>query len=171
MPALYEITTDMQALDAMLDEIGHDHPDAADVRAALLNANIAEADKLANYTKYIKKLEMEAVAAKAEAEQYAKKAKTRTDRIAWLKAGVIEHLQRLGKTSADTSDGRTVRIQPNGGKFPVEIEPNTDPKAVPPQFARVKYELDKEAIYDALTTGECLDFAALKPRGVHLRID
>lgn len=58
------------------------------------------------------------------------------------------------------------KICKNGGKQGIDIDENH----VPDNYKRIVYETDKEKIRKDLEEGKELPFAALKPRGTHLRI-
>ncbi len=171
MRRLFDIGEDLLAIDGLIDDLDGDISDPA-VDAALgmwLNeSETEEGVKLDGYAGYIRQLEHEADVAKAEAEEYRRRAQTRENRVAWLKARLIQHLQRTGRTKVATATGRTVAVQSNGGRRPVTFIELFDADSIPIEFT--KRVVDDEAIRAALEAGQELNFAHLGERGVHLRI-
>lgn len=172
MKSLYEIGKDMEALDHLAEErggeIGGEVENAFDQWIAELVND--EAQKLANYIGYLKQLEMEKVAAEAEAEQWKKRAKTREARINFLKARMLAHLVATGRTEAVSSVGIKVKVTPNGGALPLVLDPTVDATSLPAEFTETQVRPNAVAIRAALTKGIELSFARLAPRGQHLRI-
>lgn len=170
MRPLYEITADLIALDAVLDEFEGDLSKAGpNVEAWLTEVEGEEAAKLDGYVNLMKSLEMESAAARAEAEQFLCKAKARTDKFEYLKAMLAGHLRATGKSKVKTAGGRTLSIVGNGGHRPVIVDV-TDPMALQERFREVEVSISKEKIREALTEGEDLPFARFGDRGTHLRI-
>lgn len=169
---LYQIGADLLALDALLDEANGDLSDPAveAAAAAWFDALAAEeAAKLDGWIGYVRQLEMEAAAAKAEAEQWLTRVRSREARVAWLKERLKRHLEATGRTKATTLSGRTIAVQANGGHPPVEIDA-VDPYGVADRLCEVRRLIDREKVRTALLAGEGLSFARLVPRGTHLRI-
>ena len=170
---LFAISDDLLALNDLLEQLDGDVTNP-EVDAAVTKwfAELAsdESKKLDGYAGYIKQMEMESVAAKAEADQWAAKARTRDNRVKWLKERVKVYLELTGRTKATTDTGRTFAIQNNGGVVPLIIAELTDPKTVDPKFQKVTYSFDSEAIRQALADGGTLDWARLEKRGTHLRL-
>jgi len=173
MPSLWEIADDIRALDALIEELGGDITDpqvttAWEAMAASLATD--ESRKLDGYVNWIKRLEMEAAAVRAESDQYLQKARTRDNRIAWIKANLKLHLETTGRTKIETETHRVVSIRGNGGSTPVKLADTIDPAALPDEFTIVRRAPDMEAIRAALSGGRELPFATLEKRGTHLRI-
>lgn len=173
MPSLFEIGSDLQALDDLLDENGGDITDPA-VEAAVsewfAKASEDEAEKLEAYVGLIRQLSAEVATAKAEADLFRGKAKAREGRIDFLKRRLREHLERTGRTKATTAAGRTLSIQSNGGAVPVRLAFAIDLADVPERFVKVTKAIDVDAVRKALEIGEVLPFASLGERETHLRI-
>lgn len=170
---LFQLGDDIRALDDLIEELGGDVSDPQ-VEAAWLamaeQLTTDEAAKLDGYVNYIRTLEMEAVAAKAEAEQYAMKARTRENRVKWIKERLKQHLEATGRTKAETATKRAIAIQANGGKPPLILVDNLDPATLPDHLVIIRRTPDTDAIRAALEAGEPLPFASLGCRGTHLRI-
>lgn len=170
--SLFDIGHDLIALDLLLDEIGGDVTDPqADAAITAWTAELAndEARKLDGWVGYVRQLEMEAAAAKAEAEQWLARVKSRESRIAWLKETLKRHLENTGRTKVQTLAGRTIAVQANGGHPPVEIDA-VDPYGLPDRLCEVRRLIDREKVRRALEAGEELAFARVLPRGTHVRI-
>jgi len=170
---LFAISDDLLALNDLLEQLDGDVTNP-EVDAAVTKwfAELAndESKKLDGYAGYIKQMEMESVAAKAESEQWAAKARTRDNRVKWLKERVKVYLELTGRTKATTETGRVFAIQNNGGVVPLIINEGTDPRSIEPQFQKVTYSFDSEAIREAIADGKELPWAHLDKRGTHLRL-
>lgn len=127
-------------LDARLDEIGDALTAKADACAAM-----------------VRTLEAEAAAFKEEADRFGAKRKAAEAGAARLKTYLKSCLELAGERKVKGARF-TVAIQANAPS--VELE-ETDPEALPPEFVRVKKEVDKTAIKTALQAGEPLAFARL----------
>jgi hypothetical protein len=174
MPSLFDIGTELQALDQLLDERGGDISDT-DVEAAVTQwfEQLAhdESRKLDNYYGLIRQLEGEAEVAKSEANTFRQKAQTRERRIAWLKSLLLTHLQRTNRTKVSTATGRTIALQANGGKLPLAVNWDLiDLDEIDPKFVTIKRELNQDAVRAALESGEEFIYAMIQERGQHLRI-
>lgn len=172
---LLEIGDDLQALNDLLEEAGNElaTPEVEAAFNALADGiSREEAVKLDGCVNYLRRLEMEATAARAEAEQYMMHATTREARMRRFKDFLLAYLQRSGRTKAETSTGRVLAIQKNGGKPPLRFVDNIDPATVPDHLVIVKRTLDTEAIRKALADAdpEAKRIAMLDAPGCHLRI-
>lgn len=174
MKPLYAITDQMLRLNDLLEEVEGDLSRLGEREEAVsLLLSELEADqgvKLDNLLDLARQLEMEAVAAKAEAEQWAAKAKTRQARSEYLLGIVKQHLTATGQPKVRTATGRTVAVVANGGQPPVQLAEAIDPAAVPEEFVRVKKEIDMQRVRLFLESGGRLAFATLGERGNHLRV-
>ena len=109
-------------------------------------------------------------AQKAEAKHLAEKAKANENRAERLAKWAALCMSVEGVTSR-VAGPYTFAIVNNGGALPLVLA-TEDPAKFPVRFQRVKTELDKTAISDALKTGSAeLDgLASLGERGRSLRI-
>ena len=168
---VYAATDDAEQNREWRSEIVPDLALAVGVEEWMSQLHTEEAAKLDNYVALVKTLEMEAAAARAEAEQWKAKAFARERRVKWLKERMLSHLIATGRERVETATGRVLRVQPNGGKAGVDLTPlEVCSSLVPPECKRVKEEYDVETIRKKLEAGEVLDFARLTERGKHLRI-
>ena len=171
MRPLYAIRADVMAIADILEEAEGDLSacDAA-IEFWLSKLEQEQAEKLDGFIDLIKTLRMEAVAAKAEKEQWAAKEKARTNRADYLERMLLDHLAATGQRKVQTATGRTVAVVANGGKPPVVYAEAIDPAAVPEEFRRVKTEIDTQRVQLFLESGGSLPFAKLGERGNHLRV-
>lgn len=170
---LYEIDADLLALDSLLDEIGGDVSDptvAAAIDAWYAELAYDEAKKLDGWVNWIRQMEMESAAARAEAEQYARRAQTRDRTIAWAKGVMKSRLEGSARTEVETATGRIISVQKNGGRVPVLLVDGLRVDDLPDQFVRVVREIDSEKVRAELEAGGVLTFARLGERGTQLRI-
>ena len=169
---LYAVTADLLALDALLDECEGDLSDpraeaAVDAWAAELLAD--EGRKLDGAVAYVRQLEMEAEAARAEADEWRRRQEGRLRRARRVKGVLLDHLARTGRARVGLPSGLAVVARANGGRPPVEIDP-VDPEHVPAEYRRVLVGIDQAAVRVALEAGTRLSFARLGDRGTHLRV-
>ena len=174
MRPLYAIRNDVLSLNDLLDEIEGDLSRAGELGEALhsfmAGLEAEQAEKLDSFLNLIRQLRMEAVAAKAEREQWAAKEKARNSRADYLERMLREHLEATGQPKVQTATGRTVAVVTNGGRPPVVYAEAVDPAAVPVEFVRVKKEIDTLRVQLFLESGGSLPFAKLGEKGSHLRV-
>jgi hypothetical protein len=58
----------------------------------------------------------------------------------------------------------------NGGKLPLWIDSNINPKDLPKKYQQITVEINKNTVREALEAGKYLEFAGFSERGKHLRI-
>lgn len=169
---LYEIHSDLAALEDLLLETGGDVTDAdteAAIDAWLSETGEAVAAKLDRYAALIREMEERSESRKVEADRLsqlasadANAAKRLKDRLHWF---CTEH----GLTKVDTARFR-ISVAGNGGKTPIRLSVEPDALPVAYRIETVVRKADMEAIREALEAGESLSFAEMLPRGSHLRI-
>lgn len=172
MPKLFDIGEDLMALSDLLDESGGE---ITPENEPIFDAFFAElqndqALKLDGYVGLIKTIEGEAAVAKATAEQFQMKARTRENSVKRLKDRIKLFMENTRQQKATSAKGFVLAIQNNGGKTPLDIDESTRPESVPEKFQRVTVTIDADKVREALEAGEELSFARLQPRGSHLRI-
>lgn len=121
---LFEISSDLLALDALLSEREGDITDpevAATIDAWFAELSYDEAHKLESWCGYVAQLEMEAERARVEAAAWHAKARSRENRMAWLRARMLAYIESSGRSKVVTASGRTLSVQQNGGKAPLVI--------------------------------------------------
>lgn len=169
---LHDISEDLLALEAMLEDLGGDVTDD-DVAAFLddwFERATADRDKkIDNYAALILELETRAEVRRAEAKRLADKAKRDEDRARYLKERLQVFYETHGLSKLETPRF-TVSLARNGGRLPLLLD--LDPEQLPASYRseRVTYTPDQEAIRAALDAGEVLAFARYGDRGQSLRI-
>lgn len=177
MQPLFQIGNDLLRLNDLIDErdgnVSEPEVEAA-LNQWLLELTGNEAVKLDGYVYLIKQLTSEAEMLQHEAQEYAAKAKSRTNRADWLKRRLKMHLEATGRTKIGTAKGHTVYTQTNGGQKPVTINDDMySPHEVPEKFVKIKKEFDVNAIRKALEADDSdlpVGLASLGEVGTHLRI-
>lgn len=169
---LFEIGEDLEALDALLAEVGGDvsEEDAeAAVDAWLSELGEERNTKLDRYARYISDVEGRIDAKMAERERLAERIAVEQNRVRLLKARLLEFLRAQGVKKLET-DLHAFTVASNGGKIPVVID--VPPESLPTAYRKVQmnYSADQEAIRMALDAGLPLGFARYGERGQHLRI-
>lgn len=174
MRPLYEITAELAQLNDLLDDVEGDLSRLGEMEPAVtawLDAIAGEeAAKLDGYIHWIRQLQMEAAAARAEEEQWTAKRKARESRAKYLELKLLRHLEATGQLKVTTATGRVVSVVRNGGVQPVEIKAGMTVADVPADFHKVTVEFDRAAVRAALDAGAELAWAELLPRGVSLRV-
>lgn len=163
MSKLYELTTDLLALQEMLESPLDDE----DVLRDTLEAVQGEYElKLEAYCKVIKNLEADMEALKNEAKRLTDKRKVLENNIERLKKAMFDSMKA---TNTDKVKGQlfTVAIQKNGGKLPVIVD--VDVTELPDELVKVVESPDLEAIGKLLEQGKSM-YAHFGERGESLRI-
>lgn len=170
MPTLYEITSDMRAIDQLLDECGGDVSDERVLQAienwmAELDTNLR--DKVDGYAAYISELLAKALARKAEAKRLTQLAKANENAAKRLKERLMWALEERGVSKVETPL-YVVSVAKNGGKAPLDIQvPATE---LPMEYQKVEYSPANDSIRNALEQGIEIDGCTLMERGTSLRI-
>jgi len=167
---LYEITEDMRAIDALLDEAGGDVSDPTVLEAiekwiAELDTNLR--DKVDGYAAYISELLAKATARKAEAKRLSTLAKYNENAAKRLKERLLRAFQERGIDKVETPR-YVVSVRKNGGKLPLDVQvPGSE---LPPRFQKVTIDPDNDAIRKALDAGEEVEGCVLMERGTTLSV-
>lgn len=171
---LFAITEDFASLDRLLDQLDEsaaDEQTRASIEAELMgwlqSLNEEQRDKIDAYGWIIRRLESERDTARQVALDFEAKARARDNRVKYLKATLLEHMQR---TEQQKLLGRqfTVSVTPNGGEKPLDI---FGVEVLPEKyFYTPEPQPDNKKIREALEAGEEVPGARIKDRGVHLRI-
>lgn len=170
--SLLLLADDARALDDLLDQAAAANDGNLDVAeqeaierwvGELDTAAAAKADAIGWL---LREWEARAEARRAQAAKLVDAAKADENRAARLKEYVLECMRRMGRTDL-VGVNVTLKVQRNGGKAPVQIMPGAE---VPHEWCRVEYRPEMERIREALEAGRDLPFAALRERGVSLRV-
>lgn len=170
IPTLYEIGSDLHALEALLTEIGGDITEEAAERA--IDAWLAEAHanlkaKADNYCGLIQELSARAKARKEESDRLATRARVDENAAKRLKDRLQFFLEAHDIPKLETARFK-LSVQANGGVAPLILDVPAD--QVPEDFCKVRVEPDNKTIREALDAGKALPFAHLGQRGTSLRI-
>lgn len=168
MRPLYGLTQDMLALNDLLDQAGAE----LDAELALWFDRVAAEQPrlLDDLLDLAAEKAMRATAAKAEADQWAERAKREQRGADAVRRRILAHLVATGQTAAETASGRVLRVVPNGGARSVLLADEFDPAQLPDDLVRVRREPDRAAIAAALERGERVPGCAMVERGQHLRV-
>lgn len=166
---LYDLTTDSLRLMEALEQCeGGEVPPETE---AFLDENATDiAQKLDAYLAVIHTLDMEAVRAKAERDQWEAKRKAREKSIEHLKANLKLFLERTGQTKATTASGRVIALQAAGGQQAMQVDECLDLDAVFPAWVQTVRCLNREEVRKYLEEGHELVYARLLPRSQTIRI-
>lgn len=145
---LLDIGDDLIALDELLAEVGGEVTDAQAEEAidAFLKELGDEAEiKLTGYGNFIKNLELDAAGYKSEANRLDALAKSSENNAKRLKARLKFFLESIKKTEWKVSN-RKFKIQNNGGKRPVSVNPAylAHPEELPEGYRRVTFSPDMD---------------------------
>lgn len=169
---IFAIGQDLLALDELLTEAGGEvTPEteaAIDGWFAELMAD--QAKKLDGCVWYLKQLESNEAAAKAVVDQFQMHARVEANKRSRLRDRVRDFLIATNQLKAETTSGFKLAVQKNGGKTPMEIDPDA---TIPAEYlVQPPPHPDMDKIYAALKDGQELPFAKLCPEkvGCHLRI-
>ena len=171
MPTLFEISDDLRALDQLLYESGGDITDPEVEQAISEWMESLDEDlttKVDNYAALITEIEARAEARKKEADRLRDRAKVDANAAKSLKERLqfVFEQRGLGKLECPRY---VVGLRKHGGKLPVEVD-DVPAEELAPQYQRVRVDVDKNAIREALEKGEQLSFARLGERGQSLSI-
>lgn len=169
---LLAIGDDLEALDALLEEMGGDVSEAeAEAAFDRWFAELGEERdaKLDRYAYYIADLEGRADTKRAMIEHLADRVRIEEGRAKWLKAKLFAFLKSRGQKKTETQL-HTFTICNNGGVVPVKVL--VDPEQLPAEFRKEKvtYSANTDLIRERLLAGEKLEFASLGDRGQRLAI-
>lgn len=172
--SLYELGEEFADLERLLSEVEGDISDAdferqIDEWLASLGERVEK--KVDGYCVFIRELQLSAVRREIESKRLLELAKEDENKANQMKARLKAFFDFRGIQKLKT-DRFNVAVQKNGGKIPVTIsaEAENHPEELPEEFHRVRFEVDREAVREALERGDELDFATLGERGTHLRI-
>jgi Siphovirus Gp157 len=147
---LYEIPTEFALLEKVLVE--NDGELTPELEKSLDDFLRSGKDKIEGGAMVMRGLEIEAEACRAEAKRLTERASSLDNNASRLKRLILYALDgAFGgkiKTALFTIWGQTSATTTN-----LDLEPGADLKLLPEQFVRVKYELAKDAVKDALKKG------------------
>jgi len=170
MPTLYEITSDMRAIDQLLDECGGDVSDERVLQAiedwiAELDTNLR--DKVDGYAAYISELLAKAAARRAESRRLATLARYNENAAERLKERLMWALQERDIKKVETPR-YVVSWQAAGGKVGLDVQ--IPASELPEEYRMIEYKPANDSIRNALEQGIEIEGCNLMERGTSLRI-
>ena len=163
---LYELAAGFNALfDLVLDE----SMDLQLLEEGLQSIECALEEKCANGIALIKSLEAYAEAYSKEEKRFEAQRQILENRIKRIKEWYRQNLDAMGKTKVPTRYG-VMSVQKNGGRQPLKID---NAALIPDAYLITVPEhkdVNREALYEALSGGEEVPGAHLETRGRSLRI-
>lgn len=166
MASIYDITGRAVAL----NEMANDEEVELEVFRDTLEAIEGEFDdKIESYCKVLKNIEGEAAAITEEVKRLNAKKKAIENNVDRMKKVMFDAMKVMNKESAGGAVLKA-KIQKNGGKLPLMIAEGTKPESLPFEFQKITYDIDNDAVREALDNGQELDFAKYGERGESLRI-
>ena len=163
---LYELAAGFNTLfDLVLDE----SMDLQLLAEGLHSIECELEEKCANGIALIKSLEAYAEAYGKEQKRFESQRQILENRIKRIKEWYRQNLDAMGKTKVPTKYG-VMSVQKNGGKQPLKID---DAALIPEVYLTTvpeHKEVNREALYEALSSGGEVPGARLEPRGRGLRI-
>lgn len=163
---LYELAAGFNALfDLVLDE----SMDLQLLEEGLHSIECELEEKCANGIALIKSLEAYAEAYSKEQKRFEAQRQMLENRIKRIKEWYRQNLDAMGKTKVPTQYG-VMSVQKNGGKQPLKID---DAALIPEAYlicVPAHKEVNREALYEALSSGREVPGAHLEARGRSLRI-
>lgn len=163
---LYELAAGFNALfDLVLDE----SMDLELLEEGLHSIECELEEKCANGIALIKSLEAYAEAYGKEQKRFESQRQMLENRIKRIKEWYQQNLDAMGKTKVPTKYG-VMSVQKNGGKQPIKID---DAALIPEVYLTTvpaHKEVNREALYEALSSGREVPGVHLEARGRSLRI-
>ena len=163
---LYELAAGFNALfDLVLDEA----MDLQLLEEGLHSIECELEEKCANGIALIKSLEAYAEAYSKEEKRFEAQRQMLENRIKRIKEWYRQNLDAMGKVKVPTKYG-VMSVQKNGGKQPLKID---DAALIPDAYlicVPEHKEVNREALYEALSSGEEVPGAHLEARGRSIRI-
>ena len=170
---LYKIGAELTKLEGMLEENGgvlDDPALEAYVLEQLALIDEHQQERADAYCSLIHKAEAMSEAARLEANRYSDASKVQANFAARLKQRLKEHMEAHGIRKIETTTGRKIYVQQNGGKVPVVYMPGLQPMDLDPEYQKMTVAVDGERVRAALEAGKKLKFAEFGERGTSLRI-
>lgn len=167
MSSLYQLTEDLLRLESLLLDSANDTGEVDQALADFLESTESDfTAKVDNYCALIRTLEERAKARRVEVARMTDLAHRDEIAVERLKGNLKAALERTGRLKVE-SDKFRVTVKKNGGQAPLEIF------GVPsPEFIKTKTQpvYDRDAIREAIESGQTLDFARIGERGTRLEI-
>lgn len=170
MSTIFEISQDMQDLEAFLIEAGGDITDPEVEKKVVAWMDKVDKDwsnKVENYCQLINEMEARAKARKDEAKRLAARADIDLKSASALKERLLFVMESRNMKKTETPSFR-ISVAKNGGKKPLDLDLDNVSKEY--LINTVVTSVDKDKIRADLEAGADLVFATFVDRGTHLRI-
>ncbi len=167
--SILDITDDLQALQALLEEVGGDitgEQTEAAINAWLDEAKANKAAKVEQYCRLIRLFELHGAAIKAEMDRLKKRAEVKANAQESLRARLKWAMEQWGDSKIDAGSF-LVSIAKVGGKAPLKI---TDESIIPEEYGVRTWVLSKDSVREALENGRKVPGCELGERGTTLKI-
>lgn len=171
-PTLYQISTDIRALEELLIESGGDISEPqteAAIEAFFAELGQARDEKVDNIAALVREWEARAKARREEAARMAQLARVDENAALRLKTRLAEFFEAHDLKRLDTPRFR-VSLANNGGKAPLVFDADFDAARIESAFQAIEIQADKDAIRGALEGGMTIQGVTLGERGRSLRI-
>lgn len=167
MTSLWHVDQQIAHVFAKTDETG----EIRDEDLLLLDAlGLDRHEVIAGLVATIRNDEAEATAIETEIARLKAMAAPRWNRVERLKQHIFQSMKAHGEQKIDLGPLGKPRIQTNGGRPAIKIDPSVDVAKLPVEFQRITIELDKERVLAAHKAGEPIPDGITLERGEHLRI-
>lgn len=152
---LYELTNELRSLEAEFEQNEGEVQNANLVKLEQVSTNFNE--KITNIARLVKNLEAEANAIREEEKRLAKKRRSKEKQIEWLK-DYIKNAMLQTETSSVKDAIISVSIRNTQPKLVI-----TNENAIKDErFIRIKREINKSALKDAIKSGEEIEGVSLE---------
>lgn len=169
MSTLFELSTELESLEAQLSELEDDAEQQELLISKYLQTSADIRTKLDGYCSLIQGIEYRAEIRKAEAKRLSDRATVDSNLAKRLKAKLLWFLKENEIKKVETNHYQISRAK-NGGKQPLIINEDIPITSIDERFHKVSIDFDKESIRLALENNEKLDFAYLAERQENIRI-
>lgn len=166
---LFDLTSDALELHELLSSGLEDAELNKQVDEWLEKVKGQLSEKLDGYILVIRNLELIGQARIAEGKRITGLGQVNINHADRLYDRIKLFFQRVGAKKAECLHG-TIALCGNGGKVPLVISEDLNPRNLSERFRKVEYSVDKDAVRAALEAGEKLEFAWLGERGQSIRI-
>lgn len=174
MSSLYELTTEMQALSQLLEEVGGDVSDGTQGEVLVKwmdEYGLAMKGKVDNYGALVKNIEAHTDSIDLEIKRLKERKEVFNNRIERLK-NLAEYAMRSLKVNKIEGDKFTISLQKAGGKQALKV---LDEKGIPDKYLDIipeQYVVNQDRVREGLESGdeELTGKVELLPRKESIRI-
>ena len=165
MATLYRIRQEFHDLERRLYDSGGEV--TQEIAARLAELDLAGRGKIDAYGDYIQECMAGVKACRDESRRLTDRARLLEGRVRLLKQRAREYMYERDVRRIE-GKRHTVMIQKHGGKLPIEVDDNLEPRNLPTYYQLI--DIDMTAVRHALEAGEQLEWARLGERGESVRV-